>query len=108
MFAERTLTIKSQELQSVSIEIDAPAIGEKGEYTCSFSIGWPKGIRSEIASGYDGFQAILLAMNMIAANLYTSEYHRAGQLFWDQPGNGYGFPVSKVLRDLAQGDDKTL
>ena len=42
---------------------------------------------------------------MIGAEIYSSNYHKAGKLFWDKPGNGYGFPVASSLRDLLQGDD---
>jgi hypothetical protein len=28
-----------------------------------------------------------------------------GNLFWDKPGNGYGFPVVSSLRDLLVGED---
>ena len=50
-------------------------------------------------------QAILAAMQMIGAELYTSDHHKAGYLMWHEPGCGYGFPVTQNPRDLLIGDD---
>lgn len=54
----------------------------------------------------DSAQALLLAMQMIGSEIYTSSYHRSGNLFLDAPGRGYGFPVAATLRDLLEGDDR--
>jgi hypothetical protein len=51
-------------------------------------------------------QAVLLALQMIGAVLYTSDYHKSGKLFWEKPGRGYGFPVPSNLQDMLIGDDK--
>ena len=42
---------------------------------------------------------------MIGAEIYASGSRRSGKLFWDKPGDGYGFPVAPTLRDPLQGDD---
>jgi hypothetical protein len=55
--------------------------------------------------GFDSIQAIFLALQTIGAEIYTSSYHKSGQLFLDKPGNGYGFPVMPTIRDLLEGDD---
>jgi hypothetical protein len=55
--------------------------------------------------GFDSAQALVLALQTIGAEIYSSTYHKSGQLFTDKPGNGYGFPVVPTLRDLLQGDD---
>ena len=57
------------------------------------------------AFGIDGVQAILNAFQMIGAEIYTSDDHRAGLLFFEAPGRGYGFPVPGSLRHLLEGDD---
>jgi hypothetical protein len=54
---------------------------------------------------FDSAQALFLALQTIGAEIYTSSYHKAGKLFFDAPGKGYGFPVVPTLRDLLQGDD---
>jgi hypothetical protein len=57
-------------------------------------------------SGVDSVQSLLLAFQMIGADLYTSSYHKSGRLMFDEPGQGYGFPVPNSLRDLLIGDDR--
>jgi hypothetical protein len=44
-------------------------------------------------------------VQIIGAEIYSSNYHKSGNIFWDKPGNGYGFPVAPSIRDLLQGDD---
>jgi hypothetical protein len=50
-------------------------------------------------------QALLFALEMIGAEIYTSDYHKSKCLMWGEPGQGYGFPVVQSLRDLLEGDD---
>ena len=50
-------------------------------------------------------QAIVLALQMIGAGIYSSSYHEQGKLFWESGRKGYGFPVMSSYRDLMQGDD---
>lgn len=57
------------------------------------------------AGGYDAMQALVVALNMIGSDIYTSNYHKAGALFFDKPGNGYGFPVPANLRKMLVGND---
>ena len=45
------------------------------------------------AWGIDSVQAILLALQMIGADIYTSSYHKSGHLMFEEAGQGYGFPV---------------
>jgi uncharacterized protein DUF6968 len=53
----------------------------------------------------DAIQALLHALEMIGAEIYTSEEHRSGRLVWSDGWKGYGFPVSGRIRDLLVGDD---
>jgi hypothetical protein len=50
-------------------------------------------------------QSLLIALQMIGAEIYASRYHEAGQLAWFERGRGYGFPVASNIRDLLIGDD---
>ena len=59
------------------------------------------------AWGIDSVQAILLALQMIGADIYTSSYHKSGHLMFEEAGQGYGFPVPESLRDLLVGNDRT-
>ena len=42
---------------------------------------------------------------MIGTELHISAADGAGTLFWDKPGNGYGFPVMTNMRDRLAGED---
>lgn len=55
--------------------------------------------------GVDAIQALTITLGMIGAEFYSSSYHKSGSLVWDEPGNGYGFPLPPTLRDLLIGDD---
>lgn len=56
--------------------------------------------------GADAMQALVIALQTVGAELYTSAYHTSGALYRERPGGGYGFPVTSGLRDLLEGDDK--
>jgi hypothetical protein len=105
MIARRVLKLRQQgsELE-VPVSLFAP---EKSgtDWQCRFEIGWPEGVYQDWAAGLDAMQAIVLALQKIGATLYASEYHKAGLLMWDRPGNGYGFPLPQNARDLLEGDD---
>lgn len=81
---------------------------EDGSWTCNYEIDWPTGIRKSYGSGVDAIQAMLLALQKIGIELYTSEYHENGTLYWFDRGDGYGFPVPRNVRDLLVGDDLFL
>lgn len=82
--------------------------GSGTDWTCRFEIAWPGAPRNRVARGVDALQAAYLAQQMIGAELYASDYHRRGQLQWNKPGEGYGFPVPKTIRDLLVGEDKVF
>ena len=86
----------------VPITIDTPRQGER-DWSCAYEIGWPDGPRRGF--GIDATQAMLLAFKAIGTDLYTSDYHRSGRLRWVEPGDVYGYPVPKNIRDLLVGND---
>jgi hypothetical protein len=51
-------------------------------------------------------QAIHLTLQIIGSQIYFSDYHKTGRLYFEKLGTGYGFPVPKNARDLLVGDDK--
>jgi hypothetical protein len=105
MIAERVLKLNDQgRTIDVSVRIFAPA-QENDAWTCRYEILWPDGKRSGVAHGFDLVQAILAALQMIGAELYNSDHHKVGCLIWNEPGRGYGFPLTQSLRDLLVGDD---
>jgi hypothetical protein len=74
-------------------------------WSCDYEIDWPEGTRKGAAHGFDSVQALLVALNFIGSELYTSDYHKAGSLAFAGSWKGYGFPVPQNLRDLLIGDD---
>jgi hypothetical protein len=81
---------------------------DDGMWVCRYEIDWPSQKRSHFAGGADSFQALILALQMIGAEIYASAYHKAGSLKWFERYRGYGFPVGRNLRDLLIGDDTNL
>jgi hypothetical protein len=88
----------------VPVHLYLPVFSDRA-WSCRFEIEWPDGTRSSEAWGIDALQAVHMAMQKIAAELYMSPYHKQGLLSWGQAG-GYGFPITKNGRDLLVGYDK--
>ena len=109
MAAVRTMTIlDGSQRTSLEVSIAEPCRCEDGHFSCAYTIAWPGKPWTGEACGYDGIQALLLAMNLIAAHLYNSAYHQDDRLVWGEHEDGYGFPLAKCLKDLARGSDKDL
>lgn len=106
IIAERTLRLVSGKHAGaiVTVRIHLP---EKmaDHWACSYEIGWPEGTRISSGFGIDGVQAITLALQKIGTELYMSQHHHDRSLAFEEPGQGYGFPVHKPLRDILIGDD---
>ncbi len=106
LIATRTLTLRADGGDvDIPINIFAPE-GKGDHWSCRFEIGWPEETCVGEGYGIDAVQALVIALNMIAAHVYTSEHHEAGRLMWHEPGAGYGIPVTNNMRDLLVGDDK--
>jgi len=104
--ALRTLSLlENNKPIQIEILIGAPLQAE-GAWSCEWSIGWPHGLRASRAFGVDSVQALRLTLEMIGAEIYSSPYHATGNLYFEKPGDGYGFPVPPNLRDLLIGQDK--
>ena len=89
----------------IPIRLFAPEKTDGGAWSCRYEVDWPHGQWVHAAHGVDSVQAIFLAMQMIGAEIYASEYHKSGKLVFDELGRGYGFPIANSLRDLLIGDD---
>jgi hypothetical protein len=94
-------------------EIDVPTtihlpVDMQDHWQCDYEIGWPEGVRRGKGLGIDSVQALLIALKNIGAEIYASDAHRSGKLMWDRRGAGYGFPLAPGIRDLYEGDDKSL
>jgi hypothetical protein len=104
----RNLTLKSDgDEVIVPINIHLP-VEDEVDWKCEFEIGWPTTVRKDYAFGVDAVQAVLLALQHIGIELYTSDAHKSGKLAWLEQGAGYGFPLPPTRRDLYEGDDYLL
>ena len=104
--ATRTLTLRDGDHNvDIPIHIFAPKEQKPRAWSCHYEIGWPEGKEARDAWGCDSTQAIVLTLQAIGADIYTSTYHKSGNLFHEVPGRGYGFPVPASLRDILVGDD---
>jgi hypothetical protein len=105
IIARRVLTLRQPGGDTqMEIRLFAPEQND-GTWDCRYEIDWPEGQESRTAAGADSVQALLIALHMIGADLYTSAHHKAGHLVSGTPGRGYGFPVPHNIRDLLVGDD---
>lgn len=89
---------------AVPVTVHPPQEGER-DWSCAYEIGWPDGPRRGFGYGIDATQAMLLALKAVGTDLYTTDYHRSGRLRWIEPGDGYGYPVPKIIRHLLVGGD---
>jgi hypothetical protein len=107
IIATRTLKLRDADGDTdIPIRVFAPEEASDGSWSCHYEIDWPEGLWSMKSGGVDSVQAIFLALQMIGSEIYATTYHKAGQLFFESPGRGYGFPVATTLRDQLVGDDK--
>lgn len=89
----------------IPIRIFSPIFEKEGVWFCKYEIAWPDKKSEMSVGGFDSTQALVNALQIIGAEIYSSNYHKSGNLFWEAPNKGYGFPVTSGLRDLLQGDD---
>jgi hypothetical protein len=97
------LKIASGEI-AIDIRLYMPA-RQGADWGCLYEIDWPEGTKSKVARGFDALQALMIAVQMIGADLYTSTYHASGRLRALGGEEGYGFPVPKPIRHLLVGQD---
>jgi hypothetical protein len=64
--------------------------------------------KAEQSRWIDSVQALLIAMQKIGVDLYAGDAHHSGNLKWERPGGGYGFPLQSAVQDLYEGDDKSM
>jgi len=88
----------------VPVTIEAPR-DEGRDWSCTYEIGWPDETRRHTMYGVDATQAMLVALKIVGAEIYTSDFHRSGRLRWLEPGDGYGYPIPKGIRNLLVGSD---
>ncbi len=104
VIAERELEIEDG--RPVLVQIGKPQrdpdVG--GDFYCPFQMTGIGNEKIRYACGVDTVQALVLTLNMIAAELYTSDEARSGKLTWLGQRN-LGIPVNHVIQDLIPEDD---
>jgi hypothetical protein len=90
----------------IPVRLFAPQKDASGSWACHYEVDWPEQPTSKEIFGVDSMQALVHALQIIGAEIYSSNYHKSGRLFVERPGDGYGFPVMSGLRDLLIGEDK--
>jgi hypothetical protein len=113
IIAKRQLQVGTQAIVArgnVNIVVYMPE-EQEGTWKCEFEIEGLLEDGSEVkgkSSGEDSFEAILNAMQQIALNIYTSELHQRGELWWLEKGQGYGLPLLAQFADMAKPNIKPL
>lgn len=102
IIAKRFLKLRASDI--VAISLHSPE-QEKPDWVCRFEIDWPEGAATRWASGIDAIQALIHALQMIGAEIYTSTHFEQGELSWLEGYEGCGFPVPHNIRDVLIGDD---
>src|SRR5258708_2867205 len=105
LIGTRLLRMRTEDIDTeVAIRLFMPEATDD-IWWCRYEIDWPNGQRAAAAAGADSIQSIVLALQKIGVEIYTSEHHKSGNLTWSAPGQGYGLPVSENVRDLLEGAD---
>lgn len=77
-------------------------------WQCEYEIGWPDNARRSKGYGIDSIQSLLITLQKIGIEIYTSKAHESGKLVWLERGDGYGFPLPAGHRDLCEGNDRSF
>jgi hypothetical protein len=102
----RLLHVKLDEAtKDVPVTLSTPT-ESRGTWTCIYEIAFPEGTHADAIGGIDPIQALYLAMEAVALALYASPHHKAGRLYWEKSGDGYGFPMPRAGRKDLVGEDK--
>jgi hypothetical protein len=105
IIASRILKYRDQNVERhIAVRIHAPE-QDRVDWICHYEIEWPQEKAVRWGSGVDAAQALMQALQMIGAEIYTSDLHTSGRLKWLEEGAGYGFPVPTNIRDLLKGWD---
>jgi|GEM_PF-5780394 len=96
MIATRILKLKrDNDVFDIVIRIFAPE-GSGRSWSCRYEIDWPEGRQVMEVGGIDSAQAILLAFQMIGADIYTSNYHKSGRLMFGRRGKVTASPFLRA------------
>jgi hypothetical protein len=104
--AMRSLELAGEILGEVTVGIRHP-LPDRGAYKCEYQIVGIGSGKVRYAMGADSMQALILALQAIGGDLYTSEAAKEGRLTWSSSPN-LGFPVPDVIADLVPNDEQPI
>jgi hypothetical protein len=104
--AMRNLGLAGETPGEVTVGIKRP-VPDDGPYKCEYQIVGMGSGKVRYAMGEDSMQALVLALQTIGADLYTSEAAKEGRLTWFGSRN-LGFPVPDGLADLVPKDSHPI
>ena len=85
----------------MSVRLFAPR-AEGDDWFCAYEIEWPGAPRVGKIGGVDSVQALLLAMQAVAADLYAGRPAGVSDVYWLEPGRASDFlrrrPGAMTLR----------
>ena len=67
---------------AVPVTLYAP-VDKTDHWCCEFEIAWPDKPKLGKGNGLDAVQALLIALEMVGINLYSSDAHKQGKLKLD-------------------------
>lgn len=97
--ATRSLKLVGETTREVTVGIRRP-LPDGGPYRCEYQIVGVGSGKLCHAMGEDSMQALLLALQSIGTDLYTSAEAKEGRLTWFGSPN-LGFPVPDIIADLV-------
>lgn len=100
--ATRRLELAGESPGEVIVGIKRP-VPDDGPYRCEYQIVGIGSGTVRYAMGEDSMQALVLTLQTIGADLYTSEAAKEGRLTWFGSPN-LGFPVPDIIADLVPKD----
>lgn len=104
--ATRSLKLAGETPREVTVSIKRP-VPDDGSYKCEYQIVGIGSGKVRYAMGEDSMQALVLALQTIGADLYTSDAAKEGRLSWFGSPN-LGFPVPNVIADLVPKDSHPI
>ena len=101
---ERTYHVQTEDgVRPVPVRWFRPAPNPRGDWGCVFEIDWPERPRRRLTIfGVDSVQALYLALQAVAAELYTAD---RPVFFWE-PDDVLHLPTVEVIADLEAARTK--
>jgi hypothetical protein len=96
--------------KKVNVFIGKPqTLPHEADWFCTYQIAGIGSGGVKYAGGIDPVQALVLALSLAGAHLYSSAEYEAGRLSWDCATikGDLGFPVPNIMKDDVPGTNNT-